>query len=50
MLQNPLPMSQAPSSNAGPDIPVAAIEQRQSAALDLVGLTGHGTRKAGGAS
>ena len=37
-------------SALGENFTVAAIEQRQSAALDLVGLTGHGTRKAGGAS
>ena len=37
-------------SALGENFSVAAIEQRQSAALDLVGLTGHGTRKAGGAS
>ena len=37
-------------SALGENFSVAAIEQRQSAALDLVGLTAHGTRKAGGAS
>ena len=33
-------------SSLGENFSVAAIDQRQSAALDLVGLTGHGKRKA----
>jgi predicted unusual protein kinase regulating ubiquinone biosynthesis (AarF/ABC1/UbiB family) len=37
-------------SALGENFSVAAIEQRQSVALDLVGLSGHGKRKAGGAS
>ena len=37
-------------ASLGENFSVAAIEHRQSAALDLVGLTGHGTRKAGGGS